>query len=95
MSDPFRQQLPPGLAGVRVVVSDMVADGEVFLIAGSLFIGTRPRTPREEARLEAVRIVQEGLADVLDWLGWPRWSPPASGLDICRQLGIRVVEAES
>jgi hypothetical protein len=60
--------------GMTAVLSDLLTDGATVIMrdpitqADTLLIGTRPLSP---ARAEGRRIVREGLAAVLDWLGWP------------------------
>lgn len=64
---------PPGrqltaLGGVPIYLSELVPYGEVLVMPNAMFMGTRPPTPLEQARMDARRIVREGLADVIEWL---------------------------
>lgn len=69
-------QLGP-LLGMPIVESRWVLDGEMYLFTDpgtgrrTLLLGTRPHPPRAQAQRDAVRIVREGLADVLAWLTDP------------------------
>ncbi len=81
------------LASIPVVTSDVIPDGEAWIIGPSgpgayeyLALGTGPISDSEWCRREALRIVQTGLADVLAWLGEPPWSPPARGVEILARI---------
>ncbi len=69
-------QLGP-LLGIPIVSNPWVLDGEMYLFTDpgtgrrTLLLGTRPHPPRAQAQRDAVRIVREGLADVLAWLTDP------------------------
>jgi hypothetical protein len=69
--------------GLPLVLSDVVPDGELLQVAAGhiapfMILGTGPVSDAEWCRREAKRIVHEGLSDVLEWLGWPRYTPPSS-----------------
>lgn len=73
----------------RVVTSAAMWDGEIALTPDALIVGTGEIPPKEQARRDAVRIVQQGMADVLAWLGWPPWRPPVTSEVILTQIGGR------
>ncbi len=79
-------------AGIPVVVSGAVRDGEVLILGAtsysgtSAIIGTGSIDSSEWCRREALRIVQTGLADVLEWLGEPPWRPPLTGVQILARI---------
>ena len=93
------------LNGVPLVLSSVADDGELWRVAGTFVLGTRPRSWAHQRALE---IVRGGLADVLAWLGEPatvsthddvltmlrkpgqQTSQPAPAPD--REWGVRVVE---
>lgn len=56
------------LNGVPLVLSSVADDGELWHVAGTFVLGTRPRSWAHQRALE---IVRGGLADVLAWLGEP------------------------
>lgn len=62
------------MLGVPVMLSEHVRIDRALVLGPegnpSLLIkGLRPLTPIEQAGVDAVRIVREGMADVLAWLG--------------------------
>jgi hypothetical protein len=65
------------LLGIPIVSNPCLLDGEMHLFTDpgtgrrTLLLGTRPHPPRAQAQRDAVRIVREGLADVLAWLTDP------------------------
>lgn len=76
---------PGGFDGVPVVVTDMAPDGTLYLTTSvgrpMLLVGSGPITmlPRAEwCHREALRIVHEGMADVLAWLGEAPYVPPTA-----------------
>jgi hypothetical protein len=55
---------------IRILPSEVAPNGTTYLIGGhTLVVGCRPLTDREDWRREARWIVQNGLRDVLEWLG--------------------------
>jgi hypothetical protein len=71
--------------GMPLVLSDMLPDGDLVAlldvgVSGPplMVLGTGPVSDAEWCRREAKSIVHEGLSDVLEWLGWPRYTPPSS-----------------
>jgi hypothetical protein len=77
------------MLGLPVVMSDMFADGTVIFDGvrnRRIIIGTRPPTPVEQAREDARRIVQTGLADVLQWLGQPPYQRPLTHHELLGRL---------
>lgn len=62
----------PTLLGIPLAIALDLPDGRTKVMHTDsgpvLFVGAEPRSAAAE---EAVRIVNRGLADVLDWLGWP------------------------
>lgn len=78
LGDPF---------GIPIVESAAVPDGVLLAIPGQkIVIGTGPIDNSEWCRREALRIVQTGLAEVLEWLGEPPWRPPATSAGILARL---------
>lgn len=75
------------IGGRRVVTSAAMWDGEVALTPDALVVGVGEIPTREQARRDAVRLVQQGMADVLAWLGWPAWRPPVTSEVILTQIG--------
>ena len=58
------------LLGIPIVVSPAMPDGTIAMVGSELvLIGTFPRTEIELARYHARWLVQQGLLDVLSWLG--------------------------
>lgn len=56
--------------GIPVVVNDYLPDGTMVMVGRSaVIIGAFPRTEVELARYRARWLVQQGLLDVLHWLG--------------------------
>lgn len=90
------------LIGMPVILSPMLTDGEIlfgFDVAKTLMstsvmmIGTRPLTDLKFAGPLARHIVQQGLADVLEWCGLKADPPPrqsGKGLELYEQLRERV-----
>lgn len=81
-------------ASLPILTSDVIPDGELVLVGPSgpgafeyLALGTGPISNEEWCRREALRIVQTGLVDVLEWLGEPPWEPPG-GLQILARLKV-------
>lgn len=70
MSLPLASTMQPvgDLFGIRVVTDSTLDETRVYQFADMLIIGTRPIS---WAHREALRIVREGLADVLAYLGEP------------------------
>jgi hypothetical protein len=81
MFEPPFGQLGP-LFGTPLILSATLLDGEMLLVdaifGGQFVLGTRARTPIEQARLDALRMVRVGLADALAYIGEPPWSEPAT-----------------
>jgi hypothetical protein len=81
------------IAGIPVITSAVIPDGELLIIGPSgpgtyeyLAVGIGPIDNSEWCRREALRIVQTGLADVLEWLGEPPWRPPLAGLQLLARI---------
>ena len=56
--------------GIPVVINDFLPDGTVAIVGNStVIIGAFPRTEVELAGYHARWLVQQGLIDVLQWLG--------------------------
>lgn len=86
--------------GLPIVATEALRDGDVLYVQDPgppyLLVGTRPLTEVELAGKEARSIVQNGLADVLEWLGEPPPTPypPRGGrylLDTIAQQARRTV----
>lgn len=75
------------IAGIPIVMSPHMRDGEVYLIDRKMFIGTYPKTPVQLAGEEGRWLVRNGLADVLEWLG-EKVGPmhPPSGVKILQGM---------
>jgi hypothetical protein len=82
-------------AGIPIVVSSMLPDGEVLIVGQSSYSGTAavfgagPIGNSEWCRREALRIVRTGLADVLEWLGEPPWTPPLGSVQILARMKVQ------
>jgi hypothetical protein len=72
------------LFGMRVVINDALPDGTVAIVGNEVVaIGAFPRTEVELAGYHARWLVQQGLIDVLHWLGEkpiPKHPPTANGV---------------
>lgn len=72
--------------GIPVTLSTVLVDGQVMAIGTpprQFIIGSRPRTDLELAGYAARALVQQGLADVLAWLGErPLPWPPVTGAEV-------------
>lgn len=72
------------ILGIDVIVNDALPDGTVAMIGREVVvIGTRPRTELELAGWHARWLVQQGLIDILEWLGEkpiPKHPPTGAGI---------------
>jgi len=72
------------LFGMRVVINDALPDGTMAIVGNEVVvIGAFPRTEVELAGYHARWLVQQGLIDVLHWLGEkpiPKRPPTANGV---------------
>lgn len=58
------------LLGMRVIINDALPDGTVAIVGNEIVvIGAFPRTEVELAGYHARWLVQQGLMDILQWLG--------------------------
>lgn len=56
--------------GMQIVINDALPDGTVAIVGNKVvFIGAFPRTEVELAGYRARWLVQQGLIDILHWLG--------------------------
>lgn len=71
-----------------VLVLDPARAPDPLTAPRAVLVGTRPRTQRERARDEALEIVHEGMADVLEWIGETpfRWRPGKAVLADLRDI---------
>lgn len=76
------------LLGIDVIVNNAIPDGSVVMIGREVVvIGTCPRTELELAGHHARWLVQQGLMDVLEWLGEkPIPKHPPTGAAILARL---------
>lgn len=70
MYDPML--LVRGLSEIRIVEDPTTRNGVGYLMGDVLMLGIRPWTEIERAGYHARWIVNNGLSDVVDWLGEPR-----------------------
>lgn len=81
--------------GVPVMASTLVPDGQVLMLGAptkQVVIGVRPLTELERARYRAKWLVQNGLRDVLTWLG-ERVTPeePVTGAEIMTAIRAKII----
>lgn len=74
LGDPLSAPMPTSPAraiasGLDVLANPYLADGTVVSTGDTIVIGTCPLTEVELAGREGRRLVREGMADVLAWLG--------------------------
>ena len=81
--------------GVPIVLSEAMEDGSLCWCRppgqhAYIVIGTCPRTEIQQARWRARWLVQQGLIDVLDWLGEkPIPKHPLSGKEVLARFKQR------
>lgn len=75
------------IGGRQVVTSAAMWDGELALTPDALVVGVGEIPATEQTRRDAVRLVQQGMVDVLEWLGWPPWRAPVTSEVILTQIG--------
>lgn len=85
-----------GLAslGVPLITTDQYPDGDLLVIDDSMgrgrptmfLLGTGPVDEKTWCRREAAVIVHQGLADVLEWLGWPKTTGHPSSAGVLASL---------
>lgn len=71
----------------QVHLNPALDDGTVMMLPSAVIIGTRPRTELQLAGHHARWLVQQGLIDILSWLGEkPIPKHPTTGQDILAVL---------
>lgn len=81
--------------GTPIVLNETLEDGALYWChppgrPAYIIIGTHPRTEIQRARWHARWLVQQGLIDVLDWLGEkPIPKHPLSGKEVLARFKQR------
>lgn len=88
------------LFGFDIIETSALPDGRMLLVgvdplAHAMFLGTGPWTEQDILKEQAQRIVRNGLADVLEWLGQKVGPPVDAPIPLLNHQAIKQGLAEA